>query len=190
MSSPRSVLALANAHQQCGSVLALVLVFTLLLALVSVSALHSAGLQARMAGNAAMELQARQQAYAIVGQVLSAAENFDLARNVGWSTCLINSDMRACDDYTLPLPAALSIDTGMDLAIRVMRIYPPLIELPAAYVAERGVSQWAALFEVSVAVGGGSVGPAKGRLIAGVAVPQVGGVALPVYWREPGVDAL
>ncbi|MEZ5566761.1 MAG: hypothetical protein R3E54_00100 [Halioglobus sp.] len=164
--------------------------FTLLLALVSVTALQSAGLQTRMAGNALMQLQARQQAQAIVDEVLSVPGNFDLSRHVGWRSCLAHSGMPDCDDYSLSPPNVVPIESGSELALRVMRINPPLIELPPAYPGEEGVPQWAALFEVSVAVGGGGAGPANGRVIAGVAVPQGGGAVLPVYWREPGVDAL
>tara|TARA_R110000823_G_scaffold295738_6_gene415704 strand:+ start:31438 stop:31986 length:549 start_codon:yes stop_codon:yes gene_type:complete len=180
----------AQNRNQAGAILPLTLVFSLLLAMVSAGAMHTAGLQFRMAGNDQMLLRAQQRAQSIVNELTTTGAGFDLANPVGWSSCLAGSGMSSCDDFELTNPTLTPLPEGVDLRIRVTRLQPTLVELPLAARTEAHTPAWGALFEILVVMDGGGAGLASTQLATGVAVPVAGGTPLPVFWREPGSDAL
>lgn len=177
-------------HRHAGAILPLTLVFTLLLAMVSAGAMQTSGLQFRMAGNEQMLLRTQQRAQSVVNELIATGASFSLANPVGWSSCLVGSEFLSCDDFEMASPGLASLPEGVDLHVSVTRLAPSLIELPVAMRTEADSPAWGALFEILVAIGGGGGRFASTRLAAGVAVPVDGGEPLPVFWREPGTDAL
>lgn len=168
---------------QGGAVLILTLTFMLLLGLLAATVMQTAAMQFRQAGNNLHLERALQQARGIALEVARHRANFALGADVGQTRCLPASALAHCDARDLALPTATPLDPGAVLEVSVTRNAPLLVTLP-------GASGNAGVFEVAVEVQGGAVGLGSAHVAYGVAVPVDPLPIRPVYWREPGSDAL
>jgi len=172
-----------------GTVLPLTLVFTLLLAMVSATAIETASLQFHMAANNLLYQQAMQRARAVALEVAADRNNFKLLEPVGHSNCLSATVLQTCDDRDVSPPAATTIPTGVTLEVRISREYPIEMDLRGQADPVPTPSP-ARVFEVAVMLDGTAASLGSADLIVGVAVPLGAGDPQPVFWREPGNDPL
>ena len=172
-----------------GTVLPLTLVFTLLLALVSATAIETASLQFHMAGNDLLYQQALQNARAIALEITDDRNNFKLLEPVGHSNCLSGTMLANCDYNDLPDPLHSTLPQGVTLEVRVTREYPVDVDLRADGDPDP-VPRLARIFEVAVILDGAAARLGSAKLIVGVAVPLGAGDPRTVFWREPGNDPL
>lgn len=181
VSQPRT----ARRASHAGAVLLLTLMFLVLLGLLAATVMQSAAMQFRQAGNNLHLERALQQAKAVALETAQRRESFDLGTGIGHTRCLPDSLLAGCDARDLAEPVAIALDVGVKLEVTVTRNAPLEVVLPGSSPPAR-----AGLFEVAVQVQGGDVGLGSARVAYGVAAPVDAGAAWPVYWREPGIDAL
>lgn len=172
-----------------GTVLPLTLVFTLLLAMVSATAIETASLQFHMAANDLLYQQAMQRARAIALEVTANRNNFKLLEPIGHSNCLSGTALKTCDDRDVSRPASTTIPPGVTLEVRISREYPIEVDLRAQADPDP-TPRPARIFEVAVMLDGTAGRLGSAELIVGVAVPLGAGDPQPVFWREPGNDPL
>lgn len=172
-----------------GTVLPLTLVFTLLLAMVSATAIETASLQFHMAGNDLLYQQALQNARAIALETAADRDNFSLLDPVGHSNCLSDTMLADCEYEDLPDPVHTTVPQGVALEVRVTREHPVEIDLRADGDPDP-LPRPAGIFEVAVVLDGAEVKLGSAKLVLGVAVPLTAGDPRAVFWREPGYDPL
>jgi len=178
---------LKGAGDSRGTVLPLTLVFTLLLAMVSATAIETASLQFHMASNDLLYQRALQNARAIALEITADRDNFRLLEPVGHSNCLSDTTLTDCEYEDLPDPVHTTIPQEVELEVRVTREYPVEIDLRA----DGDLNPLpAGIFEVAVVLDGADANLGSATLVLGVAVPLSATDARAVFWREPGYDPL
>ncbi len=173
-----------------GAILILVLVYLSLLALVSASAMRSAALQVRMAGNEQFAAAARAQARAIANAVAQDPTNFDPGAAVGLARCVMADAAAGCVSgglASLPAPlAAAAID------YRVVRRAPlELADVPLGAGEAGNTAAQFALFEVQVRAGlTAPFAEAARGVLLGLTPGTYEGELYGAYWRFPAADPL
>lgn len=173
-----------------GAILILVLVYLSLLALVSASAMRSAALQVRMAGNEQFAAEARAQARAIANAVARDPTNFDPGAAVGVARCVMADAASGCATgglASLPAPlAAVATD------YRVVRRAPlELADIPLGTGETGTVEARFALFEVQVRAGlSAPFAEAVRGVLLGLTPGTYEGDLYGAYWRFPATDPL
>ena len=109
-----------------GSVLILALVFMLMLAVISTTAMHTALLQLRMAGNDQFLEEAFHKAEAIADELSQSPDNFLLDTEVGHSNCPLDPKILDCEFRLLPVPVSASTSEGYEIDYRITRQDPLL----------------------------------------------------------------
>lgn len=168
-----------------GAVLLLTMVFLLLLGILAATVMQTAALQFRQAGNNLHLERALQQARGIAVETAQRRGNFDLGAGIGYTRCLPDSALVDCDALDLAVPVTMPLEAGVTLEVTVTRTAPLQVVLPGSSPPAP-----AGLFEVLVQLHGSEVGLGSAHVAYGVALPVDTGGAWPVYWREPGIDAL
>ena len=157
-----------------GTVLILALVFMLMLAVISTTALHTALLQLRMAGNDQFLEEAFHKAEAIADELSQSPDNFLLDTEVGHSNCPLDPKILDCEFRLLPVPVSASTSEGYEFDYRITRQDPllwqdfPMRESQATVPNSRTFD--AAIFEVDVRVDGSRKRRGSAHVVQGVAV--------------------
>lgn len=157
-----------------GTVLILALVFMLMLAVISTTAMHTALLQLHMAGNDQFLEEAFHKAEAIVDELSQSPDNFVLDTQVGHSNCPLDPKILDCELRLLAVPASVATSEGYDIDYRITRQDPvlwldfPISESQATASSSRNFD--AAIFEVDVRVDGSSKRRGSAHVVQGVAV--------------------
>jgi len=173
-----------------GAILILVLVYLSLLALVSASAMLSAALQVRMAGNEQFAAEARAQARAIANAVAHDPTNFDPEAVVGLARCVMADAAAGCASGGLArLPAPLE---AAATDYRVVRRAPAeLADVRLGAGEEENPEIRFALFEVQVRAGlTAPFAEAMRGVLLGLTPGTYEGELYGAYWRFPAVDPL
>lgn len=157
-----------------GAVLLIALVFMLLLSVMAATAMQSALLQLRMAGNDQFMEEALHQAQAIAVELSLRPGNFLLTAGVGDANCPPGRQEPVCTQNQLQVPAsALALDTHA-LDYRVVRQDPllwrgfPIRE--AEHSASSSTGFDAALFEIDVQLDGSDNGLGSAHVVQGMVV--------------------
>ena len=157
-----------------GTVLILALVFMLMLAVISTTAMHTALLQLRMAGNDQFLEEAFHKAEAIADELSQSPDNFLLDTEVGHSNCPPDPKILDCEFRLLPVPVSASTSEGYEIDYRITRQDPllwqdfPMRESQATVPNSRTFD--AAIFEVDVRVDGSRKRRGSAHVVQGVAV--------------------
>ena len=210
----------AACNKNHGIVLIVALVFTLMLAIISMTAMQTALLQLRMAGNDQFLEEAFHIAEAIADELSQSPENFFLGTEVGHSNCPPTTEIYDCALKLLPMLRLATISEVYEIDYRITRQDPlwwrdyPLRQPQATLSSRRSFD--AAIFEVEVRVDGSRVRRGTAHVVQGVAVhagPSGEGIdsydmkedggadnsklllndagkLYRTYWREPGIDRL
>ena len=159
-----------------GVVLLLAMVFLLLLAILSATAMQTGILEFRMVGNEQFQEEAFQAAQAIVSAISSNGDNFPEASEVGATICKVGDSSPACHETVyITLDSGLeTVPPGVEVAYRVERVGPLYLpELPVR-LAQTSVSSSlaynAAVFETQVRIDGTGVNLGVAELAQGVAL--------------------
>ena len=157
-----------------GTVLILALVFMLMLAVISTTAMHTALLQLRMAGNDQFLEEAFHKAEAIADELSQSPDNFLLDTEVGHSNCPPDPKILDCEFRLLPVPVSASTSEGYEIDYRITRQDPllwqdfPMRASQAAVPSSRSFD--AAIFEVDVRVDGSRTRRGSAHVVQGVAI--------------------
>ena len=160
-----------------GTVLILALVFMLMLAVISTTAMHTALLQLHMAGNDQFLEEAFHKAEAIADELSQNPDNFVLDTQVGHSNCPLDPKTLDCELRLLAVPASVATSEGYEIDYRITRQDPvlwldfPISESQATASSSRNFD--AAIFEVDVRVDGSRKRRGSAHLVQGVAVRAV-----------------
>ena len=160
-----------------GTVLILALVFMLMLAVISTTAMHTALLQLHMAGNDQFLEEAFHKAEAIADELSQNPDNFVLDTQVGHSNCPLDPKTLDCELRLLAVPASVATSEGYDIDYRITRQDPvlwldfPISESQATASSSRNFD--AAIFEVDVRVDGSRKRRGSAHVVQGVAVRTV-----------------
>lgn len=160
-----------------GMALLLALIFMLMLAIVATTAMQTALLQVRMAGNDQFLEEAFQLAEAIADELSQSPINFLLDIGVGGSNCPLDPKILDCELRLLTLPESAATSEGYELDYRITRQDPLLwqkfpVRGSQATVLSRS-SFDAAIFEVDVRVDGSKTRRGSAHVIQGVAVRTI-----------------
>ena len=157
-----------------GSVLILALVFMLMLAVISTTAMHTALLQLRMAANDQFLEEAFHKAEAIADELSQSPDNFLLDTEVGHSNCPLDPKILDCEFRLLPVPVSASTSEGYEIDYRITRQDPllwqdfPMRASQATVLSSRTFD--AAIFEVDVRVDGSRKRRGSAHVVQGVAL--------------------
>jgi hypothetical protein len=157
-------------------VLLLAMIFLLLLALLAGTAMRSATLALRLAGNDQFREQALQRAQAVVAAIAREPANFPLSIGVGQSLCPPdNDDLTGCDYPLAELPDTVRVlPAGVALNYRVLRKGPLLLGRLPVRLSQAEVSSSrayrAAVFEAQAVVDGNAARSGSAAVAQGVAV--------------------
>ena len=160
-----------------GTVLILALVFMLMLAVISTTAMHTALLQLRMAGNDQFLEEAFHKAEAIADELSQSPDNFLLDTEVGHSNCPLDPKILDCEFRLLPIPASATTSEGYEIDYRITRQDPllwpnfPIRESQATVSSSSHFD--AAIFEVDVRIDGSRSRRGNAHVVQGVAVRAV-----------------
>lgn len=175
-----------------GTILIVALVFTLLLAVISMTAMQTALLQLRMAGNDQFLEEAFHIAEAIADELSQSPENFFVGTEVGHSNCPPAPKMRDCTLRLLPVLLLATRSEGYEIDYRITRQDPlfwqdfPVGE-PQGTLSNRRRFD-AALFEVDVRVDGSRGRRGTAHVVQGVAVSAVP-VGDGIFLPGEGIDS-
>lgn len=189
---------------QRGAVLMFALLLCALLATASSIGLEVASLELRMVANEEYQLSSSQLAQGILDELQARPGNFPLSSQPGDVVCGFHATTGDCSHATPGFADRWrdwpgEVDYWIERRKSVLLSEPPLPVEPGAFANSQSLN--AAIFEVTVEVGGESSGPVPHRLISGVAVlpgsqGQSGAGTVSevqiyqVYWREPAGDPL
>ncbi len=156
--------------------LLLAMVFLLLLAILSVTAMQTSILEFQMAANSQFREQAFQRVQAIASAISSNETNFPVVAPVGSLFCKAGDSSTNCSETRhIALDSALeAVPAGVAVLYRVERIGPALlpslpIRMPQAAVSS-GLAYNAAIYETQVRVDGGGVNLGVAELAQGLAL--------------------
>ena len=152
--------------RQRGIVLLLAMVFSVITAVLAVSALRVAGLEARMAGNAAYRMLSFELADAILVDLVQQPDSFPLSIAPGVLPCPGGIEENGC---------RIGFSGGQqDAVYRISRLAPSMLKdfsLRESESHATGVSHFnTAIFEVAVTVGSPQGRSGHAHVIQGVAV--------------------
>ncbi|GAB5452672.1 MAG: hypothetical protein Hals2KO_30000 [Halioglobus sp.] len=177
---------------QRGVVLILVLIFAALLNLVAATVIQSAGLQARMSGNIALQIELKLIAESVLHELISRPVMVPTAGVVGAPICNAGATDPFCAESSLAALTRVALPAGVVVTYYAVR-RDPLVQTLALSATSPGGEPMVrdvdiALYELGAIVE--NVGAAFGRShhIVGLAVPLSGDAAWPLYWREPAID--
>ena len=146
----------------------------LMLAVISTTAMHTALLQLRMAGNDQFLEEAFHKAEAIADELSQSPDNFLLDTEVGHSNCPPDPKILDCEFRLLPVPVSASTSEGYEIDYRITRQDPllwqdfPMRASQAAVPSSRSFD--AAIFEVDVRVDGSRTRRGSAHVVQGVAM--------------------
>ena len=160
-----------------GTVLILALVFMLMLAVISTTAMQTALLQLRMAGNDQFLEEAFHKAEAIADELSQSPDNFLLDTEVGHSNCPLDPKIIDCEFRLLPVPVSAATSEGYEIDYRITRQDPLLWQDFPIRESQTTVSSSssfdAAIFEVDVRIDGSRKRRGSAHVVQGVAVRAV-----------------
>ena len=168
------LLPVVDLNRHRGAVLMLTMVFMLMLAMLAGTVIRSGVLEFHMAGNDQFQEEAFQRAQAVATELSRDPNNFVLAVAVGYAICSAADEDPACDGTGLGAPVSAVVPEGVELAYRVTRQSPLLLEGFPVRESQGNASGSgrfdAAIFEVSVQVDGSGQRLGTARVVQGVAL--------------------
>lgn len=184
----QSIFAIKGHH---GSVLILALVFTLMLTVISSTAMQNSMLQLRMTGNDQLSHDAYYRAEAIADELSQNLGNFLFDSEVGHSNCPLDPKVFDCDARLLPVPMSAATSEGYEINYRITRQSPLLWHhfhvRDLQGTAASGSSFEAAIFEVDVRMDGVKTRRGSAHVVQGVAVRALLSGDIPSLPRKDSV---
>lgn len=159
-----------------GVVLLVTMVFLLLLAVLSGTAIQTSILEFQMAANEKFQEEAFQRAQAIASAISSHKDNFPITTVVGSLICRAGDRAVACHEARLTLPDSTLavVSPGVDVTYTVERKGPVLVPSLPIRMPQTSVSSSlafdAAIFETQVKIDGGGVNLGVAEVVQGIAL--------------------
>ncbi len=177
---------------QRGAVLILVLIFAAMLNLLAATVIQSAGLQARMSGNIALQIELKLIAESVLQELISRPVIVIPGGAVGYVNCNDGATAPFCEESSLAPLTRVSLPSGVVVTYYAVRRDPVVQTLTLAETSPGGepIARDVDIAQYELGAIVENVGAAFGRThhIVGLAVPLSGESAWPLYWREPAID--
>lgn len=161
-------------NKQKGAVLVVALLFLLLTAMISTTAMQTSILEVRMSNNEQLKEEAFQQVQAVANAITANPTNLVVTGDVGYTICAVGVSGGSCDVSAINLPATITtVPAGAALNYSVERLGPLFAPLPFR-VSENNAGSAnaykAALFEVDANYDGIAAGLGQATIAQGIAM--------------------